>query len=212
MSVIVLAGMIGAGKTTLTQQLADSLGTKPFYESVADNPVLSLFYKEPKRYGYLLQTWFLATRLDAIKQALTDQNNVLDRSIYEDSLFFHVNAKLGRTTDVEVQVYDRLLAEMMEEIHGMPKKAPDLMVYIKTDYDTILQHIVKRGRDFEQPENDASLPSYYKTLLAAYDPWFEQYHESPKMVIDGTKYDFGGNAKDRNFVLNSIKSELQKIR
>jgi deoxyadenosine/deoxycytidine kinase len=208
MSVIVLAGMIGAGKTTLTTELSEYLGTKPFYESVQNNPVLPLFYKDPKRYGYLLQTWFLATRLEAIKNALAEQNNVLDRSIYEDSLFFHVNAQLGRATAVEVQVYDHLLAEMMTEIKGMPKKAPDLMVYIKTDYATMMKHIEKRGRDFEQPKNDSSLPSYYRTLLAAYEPWYNNYHASPKMMIDGTKYDFGNNLQDREFVLQSIKNNL----
>ena len=50
---IVLAGTIGAGKTSLTQMLADHLGSKPFFESVDDNPILPLFYKDPQKYGFL---------------------------------------------------------------------------------------------------------------------------------------------------------------
>ena len=55
-------------------------------------------------------------RFDSIKKALNDDNNVLDRSIYEDSLLFHLNADLGRATDTEVRVYDDLLANMLEEL------------------------------------------------------------------------------------------------
>lgn len=48
---IVLAGTIGAGKTSLTQMLADHLGSKPFFESVDDNPILPLFTKTRKSTG-----------------------------------------------------------------------------------------------------------------------------------------------------------------
>lgn len=55
---IVLAGTIGAGKTSLTQMLADHLGSQAFYESVDDNEILPLFYQDPKKYGFLLQIYF----------------------------------------------------------------------------------------------------------------------------------------------------------
>ena len=86
MAVIILSGTIGAGKSALTSILAKELGTKPFYESVDNNPVLPLFYKDPEKYAFLLQVFFLNTRYTSIKKALSDDNNVLDRSIYEDSL------------------------------------------------------------------------------------------------------------------------------
>ena len=71
MTVIILSGPIGAGKSSLTEILADYLHTKPFYESVDNNPVLPLFYKDPKKYAFLLQIFFLNTRFHSIKQALT---------------------------------------------------------------------------------------------------------------------------------------------
>ena len=114
MTVIVLSGPVGAGKSSLTAILSKYLGTKPFYESVDDNPVLPLFYKDPLKYTYLLQLFFLNTRFHSIKKALSDDNNVLDRSIYEDSLFFHMNADIGRANDLEVQTYDELLESMMK--------------------------------------------------------------------------------------------------
>lgn len=210
MTVIVTAGMIGVGKSTLTTILAKELHTEPFYESVGDNPVLDLFYKDPKKYAFLLQIYFLNTRFDSIKKALFNKNNVLDRSIYEDSLFFHVNASLGRVTKTEVKVYDDLLNNMLEEMQGLPKKAPDLLVYIHTDYDTTIKHIKKRGRPFEQIENDSSLETYYKALLDNYDKWYDDYNESPKMMIDGTKVDFVSNTLDRKLVIDSIKDFMKK--
>ncbi|MDF9445799.1 deoxynucleoside kinase, partial [Limosilactobacillus mucosae] len=43
--VIITAGMIGVGKTTLTAKIADHLNTKAFFEPVGENPVLPLYYK-----------------------------------------------------------------------------------------------------------------------------------------------------------------------
>ena len=113
---IVLAGTIGAGKSSLTEMIANHLNSEAFYESVDDNEVLPLFYQDPNKYAFLLQIYFLNKRFDSIKQALRHENNVLDRSIYEDSLLFHLNADLGRATETEVQVYDELLANMMQEL------------------------------------------------------------------------------------------------
>ena len=70
MTVIVLSGPIGAGKSSLTSILSDYLGTKPFYESVDDNPVLPLFYADPKKYAFLLQVYFLNTRFHSINPDL----------------------------------------------------------------------------------------------------------------------------------------------
>lgn len=99
MTVLVLAGTIGAGKSSLTEMLAEELKTQAFYESVDDNKVLPLFYENPQKYAFLLQIYFLNKRFDSIKRALSDNNNVLDRSIYEDSLLFHLNADLGRADE-----------------------------------------------------------------------------------------------------------------
>lgn len=211
MTVIVLSGPIGAGKSSLTGILSDYLETKPFYESVDDNPVLPLFYENPKKYAFLLQVYFLNTRFQSIKKALTDDNNVLDRSIYEDALFFQMNADIGRATSEEVDTYYDLLENMMSELEHMPKKNPDLLVHINVSYDTMLRRIQKRGRDYEQLSYDPTLEDYYKRLLRYYKPWYEKYDYSPKMVIDGDKYDFMANDNDRSIVLEQIVNKLKEV-
>ena len=77
---------------------------------------------------FLLQIYFLnKTFLISIKKALNDDNNVLDRSIYEDSLLFHLNADLGRATDTEVRVMMIYWPTCLEELpYAAHKKHPDL--------------------------------------------------------------------------------------
>ncbi len=208
---IVLSGTIGAGKSTLATILSKHLGTEAFYEQVDDNPVLPLFYKDPKQYAFLLQIYFLNKRFESIKQALVDDNNVLDRSIYEDALFFHMNADMGRATQQEVKVYDELLANMMQELpYAAAKKAPDLLIHIDISYDTMIKRIEKRGRDYEQINQDPSLVDYYHNLLSRYDDWYDDYDYSPKMKINGDQLDYVENNDDLQIVLNQIDTKLKE--
>ena len=153
--VIVVGGMIGLGKSSVAEILGEHFGSEVFYESVDDNPILPLFYSssdeeiQAKRYPFLLQLYFLNTRFKSIKEALYHDNNVLDRSIYEDWYFCKKNMELGRITELEMDIYDGLLNNMMNELAELPKKAPDLMVYLKGSFETVLARINKRGRGYE---------------------------------------------------------------
>lgn len=209
---IVLAGTIGAGKTSLTQMLADHLGSKPFFESVDDNPILPLFYKDPQKYGFLLQIYFLNRRLDEIKDSFDNDLNVLDRSIFEDALMFKMNADLGRATHTEADIYTSLLGNMMEELPDQAhQKAPNLLIHIRVSFETMLNRIKQRGRPFEQIENDPSLYQYYKTLNQRYQSWYEAYDKSPKMMIDGDQYDFVADPQAAKVVLEQIDSKLSAL-
>lgn len=209
---LVLAGTIGAGKTSLTHMLSDHLHTPAYYESVDDNQILPLFYKDPKKYAFLLQIDFLNRRLDDIKEAWSNNESVMDRSIFEDSLLFHLNADLGRATDTEVQIYDSLLQNMMQELPETPRsKNPDLLIHINISFDTMLERIQKRGRSYEQIDADPSLFEYYRDLNQRYNDWYAQYDKSPKMQIDGDHYDFVENEKDRDAVLALIDQRINEI-
>ncbi|WP_461239961.1 deoxynucleoside kinase [Paucilactobacillus sp. N302-9] len=209
---IVLSGTIGAGKTSFTKLLADHLGSKAFYESVDDNEILPLFYQDPKKYAFLLQIYFLNKRLDEIKQSFANDTDVLDRSIFEDSLLFHLNADLGRATDTEVSIYDSLLKNMMEELPNEPhQKAPDLLIHIQVSFETMLERIKKRGRSFEQIENDPSLYEYYHNLNQRYMDWYDAYDQSPKMTINGDEFNFVEDASAADAVLAAVDERLSEL-
>lgn len=148
-----------------------------------------------------------------IKQAMKDDNNVLDRSIYEDAIFMKMNTDMGNATQIEYDTYKHLLDEMLEELpYAAHKKAPDLMIYIKLDYPTMLKHIETRNRPYEQIDNDPSLSSYYKQLLKEYTLWTTQYSASPLITINATQYDFVNNINDTKKVLIKIYNALIKLK
>ena len=214
--VITIGAMIGAGKSSLAKLVGEHFGTEVFYESVDDNPILPLFYTasdeeiQEKRYPFLLQLWFLNTRFKSIKKALVNKNNVLDRSIYEDWYFAKVNKDLGRISELEFQMYEGLLENMLEELNELPKKAPDLMIYLTGSFETILDRIIKRGRGYEL---DESLVSYYKTLWEGYDDWVESHYKASEVLtINMDEYDYVNNADDAEKVLKMIELKLKEIR
>jgi len=207
-----MAGMIGAGKSTYTEMISRRLGTEAFFESVDYNPILDKFYDNPQKWAFSLQIYFLNTRFRSIKAALTDDNNVLDRSIYEDALFTRVNHLQGNISQEEMDIYNDLLANMMEELEGMPKKAPDLLIYLDGSFETILDHIRKRGREFEQIEDDSELLSYYELLFKNYEQWYQEYDQSPKIKINIDTFDIVNNSGDEEKVMSIIENALVEVR
>ena len=193
MPVIVLAGMIAAGKSTVSARLAKELKTELMIEPVDQNPILPLYYNNKEKYAFLLQIYFLNERFKLIKKALKNNKNVLDRSIYEDELFTRINLIEGNITQVEYDVYKDLLNNMLEEIEDMPKKAPDLLVYLDISFDKFLENLAKRGREFEQIDENTEKGkkdlAYFKLLHSEYGKWYEDYNYSPKIKIDMDKYD-----------------------
>lgn len=209
---IVLAGTIGAGKTSLTKILSAHLDSTGYYESVDDNEILPLFYKDPKKYAFLLQIYFLNTRLNNIEKAHNEKLSVMDRSIYEDSLLFRLNADMKRATSTEADIYDSLLENMMEEIPGsLNQKNPDLLIHINISFDTMLKRIKKRGRSYEQVDKDPELYNYYLDLNSRYNYWYDNYDLSPKMQIDGDKFDFIENEEDLAAVLKQIDEKIAEL-
>ncbi|MEG0442775.1 MAG: deoxynucleoside kinase [Carnobacterium sp.] len=210
-AVIVLAGMIGAGKSTYTKLISEALGSEAFYESVDDNRILEKFYEDPKRWAFSLQIHFLNSRFRSIKSAFLHENNVLDRSIYEDALFTKINHAEGNMSDAEMDTYLDLLDNMMEELDGMPKKSPDLLIYLRGSLDTVLSRIEKRGRVFEQIEGNEGLLTYYTHLHDQYDDWFKAYDKSATMVVDIDTLDLE-NPDDAVEIIERVKARLNEVR
>ncbi|NLL31568.1 MAG: deoxynucleoside kinase [Clostridiales bacterium] len=213
---IVVDGMIGLGKSTVAEILGKHFGSDIFYESVEGNPILPLFYSSNEeevlknRYPFLLQLYFLNTRFKSIKEALVNNNNVLDRSIYEDWYFAKKNKDLGRISDLEMSIYEDLLDNMLEELEELPKKAPDIMVYLKGSFDTVLKRIALRGRDFEI---DDSLRDYYYFLWKDYDDWVNNcYNASEVLIIDMDEMDVVNSEEDKKKLIESVEAKLKEVR
>lgn len=211
MSVITISGKIASGKSELAKILGDLLETPVYLEPVSqkDNPILPLYYNDRKKYGFLLQIFFLNRRFEQIKKAYKSKNAVLDSIIYTDSIFLDRIFKDGLITKEEHDVYHSLVDNMMEEIEGLPyKKTPDLMIGFDISFENELKRISIRDRSFEQ---DDSLYDYFKNLSKDYDEWFSDYDLSPKLTIDGNKYDFVNDVDDKKYILRLILDKLLEI-
>ena len=213
---LVVGGMIGLGKSSVAKILGEHFNSEVFYESVDDNPLLPLFYSESeeeiqrKRYPFLLQLYFLNTRFKSIKEALVNDNNVLDRSIYEDWYFAKKNMELGRISELEMSIYEDLLNNMMEELESLPKKSPDIMIYLKGSFDTVMNRINLRGREFEI---DDSLKEYYHILWVGYDNWVHNHYKaSDVLIIDMDVMDVVNNESDRYKLIEMVEKKLKEIR
>ncbi|WP_289129875.1 deoxynucleoside kinase [uncultured Clostridium sp.] len=213
---LVVGGMIGLGKSSVAKILGEHFQSDVFYESVDDNPLLPLFYSESeeeiqrKRYPFLLQLYFLNTRFKSIKEALVNDNNVLDRSIYEDWYFAKKNMDLGRISQLEMDIYENLLNNMMEELESLPKKAPDIMIYLKGSFETVMNRIKLRGRDFEV---DDSLKEYYHFLWKDYDNWVKNHYKASEvLVIDMNVMDVVNNEDDKIKLIQMVEEKLKQVR
>jgi deoxyadenosine/deoxycytidine kinase len=212
--IIVISGMIGLGKTSVSELLGKAINSEVFYESVEDNPILPLFYTmseeelQTKRIPFLLQLHFLHTRFESIKKAYKNRNNILDRSIYEDWYFAKVNRDLGRISDLEMRTYEQLLNSMMKEIDELPyKKAPDLNVYLTASFETVMYRIGLRGRQFEQDQN---LIEYYRTLWSGYDEWLHtHYKASDTLIVNMDTTDVVNRPQDAGKLIQQVKDKLK---
>lgn len=205
---IIIEGTVGAGKTELVRILSEKMNTKAYYEPVGNNPILPRFYEDQKRWSFPLQIYFLNKRFRMVKKALTERNSLLDRAIYCDSVLAKNVYDNGNMSKEEYQLYLDLLANMMDETAYLPKKHPDLIIYIKVSNKTELERIKKRGRPFEQVKSHPDLKSYYSSLQGLYDKWAQSWSLSPLITIDGDKFDFVGNKDHQKIVLRKIFDEL----
>ena len=213
---IVVGGMIGLGKSSVAEILGNHFNSEVFYESVDDNPILPLFYSKSEeeilknRYPFLLQLYFLNTRFKSIKEALYNDNNVLDRSIYEDWYFAKKNMELGRISELEMNTYEGLLENMLEELKELPKKSPDIMVYLKGSFETVMKRINLRGREFEI---DESLKEYYHFLWKDYDNWVNNHYKASEvLIIDMDTMDVVNNEADKHKLIEMVEEKLKKVR
>jgi len=59
---VLVAGNIASGKTSLTERLGARLGWRTAFESVVDNPYLADFYADMSQWSFHLQVFFLGHR------------------------------------------------------------------------------------------------------------------------------------------------------
>ena len=194
-----IAGVVGVGKSSLTNLIWDKWKFVPFREPVFDNPLLDKFYYDKKRYAFPLQVFFLNKRFEMCKKSLEYDSSVMDRSIIEDTIFAKMLRDSGDMDPYEYQIYRELFNNMMEHV-----VQPDLMVYLKVQPEEAVRRIRKRGREYEV-KNDTD---YWYTLSQNYNEFFYDYNWSKLLTIDCDDLDFVNNQNDQDYILDQIDGAL----
>ncbi len=173
---IVVAGNIGAGKSTLVQLLSERLGYTPFFEPVNDNPYLADFYQDMPRWAFHSQLYFLTRRLRIHRQLLDAEGSVVqDRSVYEDAEIFAHNLFLqGDINKRDYEVYQDLYQILISLL-----PPPNLIVYLRASVDTLLSRIASRGRNYEAGISK----DYLSSLNVLYEDWISSFSHCPVLII-----------------------------
>ncbi len=198
---VAVAGNIGAGKSSLTQIVSEYFGWKAYYERVDDNPYLSDFYNDMRRWSFNLQVFFLSSRFRSQQQIEEAPRSVVqDRSIYEDAEIFARNLyEMGLMTERDFANYRDLFAIMTSYL-----RPPTLLIYLRASVPTLVEHIRTRGRAYETTIRI----DYLERLQGHYEDWIERYTLGPKLIVDVDELDFVNVRSDRMDVLARIESRL----
>lgn len=198
MSYIVVEGVIGVGKTSLSRFLAQELDARLVLEVVEENPFLPRFYEEQERFAFQVQTFFLLSRFRQLQEV--SQEPLFNRHTIADYLFDKdfIFASLNLSGD-EWSLYQELYSQLKPRL-----TQPDLVVYLRAQPDLLLERIAKRGRSFERSID----PGYLARIGRAYDDYFSRY-EGPLKVVEAASIDFVEHEQDRRDLLHEILSQAK---
>ncbi len=198
---LLVAGNIGAGKTSLTRRLGERLDWQSGYESVGENPYLADFYGDMRQWSFHLQIFLLGNRARQHQGlALAQKSAIADRSIYEDAhIFARALLELGNLSQRDYDAY-RSVFELVTD--GLYR--PDLLVFLKAPVDTLLERIHERGREME-----AGITADYLELLEQYyEDWIADFDICPVLTIESDQLNFVANESDLDKVIAQIEAQL----
>jgi deoxyadenosine/deoxycytidine kinase len=198
---VLVAGNISAGKTSLTERVGARLGWRAAFESVGDNPYLAEFYADMRQWAFHLQVFFLGHRArQHLALANDPQSAIADRSIYEDAyIFARALHHLGNLTERDYKSY-RALFELV--VAGLPQ--PDLLLYLRAPVDVLIERIRSRGREMER----GITSDYLRLLDRFYEEWLEVYDLSPVLTIRTDDLDFVHQPEHLDIVVGRMRSRL----
>ena len=198
---VLVAGNIGAGKSSLTELLGPRLGWETAFESVIDNPYLADFYGDMRSWAFHLQIFFLGHRAaQHLELARSKRSAIVDRSIYEDAeIFASAALRLGTVTERDHATY-RTVYELV--VRQLPP--PDLLLYLRAPVPVLLERIRARGREMEK----GITPEYLELLDGLYETWVKTFDLSPVLTIPAADLDFVHRPRHLDIVVDRIQNVL----
>eukprot|EP00998_Keelungia_sp_KM082_P006239 NODE_2499_length_1050_cov_128.516793_g2481_i0.p1 GENE.NODE_2499_length_1050_cov_128.516793_g2481_i0~~NODE_2499_length_1050_cov_128.516793_g2481_i0.p1 ORF type:complete len:271 (+),score=58.90 NODE_2499_length_1050_cov_128.516793_g2481_i0:87-815(+) len=162
-----ISGLIGAGKTTLANALAEEMDLPVFHEPLLElGGYLADFYSDMSKYAFRLQVYLLNQRFRQHQEIIwRRQGAVQDRTIYEDSVFAKVLKRQGHMDERDYATYLDLFKNMSNFM-----KKPDLIVHLDVSPEVAHARIAKRGRECES----GITLEYLQALDKAYSEFLDE--------------------------------------
>jgi len=193
---IAIEGAIGVGKTTLTHKLAERFHANTLLEDVDDNPFIELFYQDPSRHAMSVQLSFLFSRLkqwQSLQQPnLFTQGLISDYIFAKDRLFANINL-----SDEELILYEKVAALACTDI-----AKPDLVIYLQSDSNVVMQRIQQRNLRMEHGLSE----DYLHKVIEAYEQFFFRYQDTPLLVVQTNHLNFSARDEDVDALLVRIQN------
>ena len=198
---LIVAGNIGAGKTSLTERIGARLGYQTAFESVTDNPYLADFYADMRAWSFHLQIFFLGHRAQQyLEFAEMPQSAILDRSIYEDAyIFARALHHMGNLNEPDYLAYRRVFDLVVANL-----PPPDLLIYLRAPVSVLVERIQRRARAIESGIS----AGYLELLESFYDDWMKTYDVCPVLTIRTDDLDFVNKPKHLDIVVERINDML----
>ena len=198
---IAVAGNIGVGKSTLVTLLCTRLQWQPFYEPEGENPYLSDFYHDMRKWAFHSQVFFLTRRLRAHRQLTEHPTSAIqDRSVYEDAEVFANNLyRQGLISTRDYGSYRELYQVLIEFLPPL-----DLVVYLRASVETLTSRITNRGRDYERQISE----EYLAQLNLLYEEWIQNFSLCPVLTIPADDLDYVAHSKHLDLIVQKIEQKL----
>jgi deoxyadenosine/deoxycytidine kinase len=198
---ILVAGNIGSGKTSLTERVGERLNWRTAYESVADNPYLPSFYADMKQWSFHLQVFFLGHRAKQHLEMWNDTRSaIIDRSIYEDAFIFaRALHAMGNLSELDYQSYRQVFDLVVQSL-----PPPSLLVYLQAPVPVLVHCIQKRARGMESGIS----PDYLALLDSFYEDWMRNFDLCPVLTIRSDDLNFVRRPRHLDLVIDRIQEKL----
>ncbi len=194
---IAVEGPLGVGKTSLAILLAERIHGRTILEDAEDNPFLASFYKDPRRFAFQTQLFFVLRRFQ--RQEEINQIDLFKRVVVSDFLFDkdRIFARLN-LDDREFGLYQQVF-----NLLKVKSAKPDLVIFLQARTDVLKERIRKRNRDYEKP---VAL-GYLDEINQAFNEFFFHYNETPLLVINASEIDFVNVPSD----LDNLILEIERM-
>jgi deoxyadenosine/deoxycytidine kinase len=197
---IVVAGSLGAGKSTLTRALANRFGGVAYSEIPDQYPYLVDMYSEMTRWCFHNQLSFMVKKAEEHVQIQGSRKfGIQDRGIMEShEVFSRTFRELGVLSARDYKMLDRTLAAI-----GPSLLPPDLVIFMHAPVPFLTERVIMRDRSGET----AIWPGLMEELNRQYERWYNAI-TTKHLRLDMTHIDFVLHPGDLDDIYSQVTSLL----